>query len=140
MLAQATGFVVDAKRGFMTEDLETDRIVQFCGATLQRPHRAVRQQIKKAPSEVYVAIIAPGLPADHFITHINDIPTPDLPAMLTEIRKIGCDVFRLRVEALNSITKVVTMKPDGLYFPTTEYIKGNGEALVSRKIMNGSEA
>lgn len=38
-----------------TEDLETDRAVIFCGAVLHRPHHAVRQQISKLHSEVYVS-------------------------------------------------------------------------------------
>lgn len=38
-----------------TEDLETDRAVVFCGAVLQKPHHAVRQQISKLYSEVYVS-------------------------------------------------------------------------------------
>jgi hypothetical protein len=38
-----------------TEDLETDRALVFCGAVLQKPHHAVRQQISKLHSEVYVS-------------------------------------------------------------------------------------
>jgi pro-apoptotic serine protease NMA111 len=38
-----------------TEDLETDRGVVFCGAMLHRPHHAVRQQISKVHSDVYVS-------------------------------------------------------------------------------------
>ena len=38
-----------------TEDLETDHAVVFCGAVLQKPHHAVRQQISKIYSEVYVS-------------------------------------------------------------------------------------
>ena len=38
-----------------TADLETDRVVLFCGAALQRPHHAVRQQISKVLSDVYVS-------------------------------------------------------------------------------------
>lgn len=38
-----------------TEDLETDRAVIFCGAVLQKPHHAVRQQISKLHSEIYVS-------------------------------------------------------------------------------------
>ena len=38
-----------------TQDLETDRAVVFCGAVLQKPHHAVRQQISKLHSEVYVS-------------------------------------------------------------------------------------
>lgn len=46
-----------------TEDLETDHAVVFCGAVLQKPHHAVRQQISKLHSEVYVsARVCPSLP------------------------------------------------------------------------------
>ena len=38
-----------------TGDLETDRAIIFCGAVLHRPHHAVRQQISKLHSEVYVS-------------------------------------------------------------------------------------
>lgn len=38
-----------------TEDLETNHAVVFCGAVLQKPHHAVRQQISKIYSEVYVS-------------------------------------------------------------------------------------
>jgi S1-C subfamily serine protease len=47
-----------------TENLETDRMVHFCGATLQRPHHAVHQQFGQGPSEVYVSGRAPGSPAE----------------------------------------------------------------------------
>ncbi|KAH6480306.1 hypothetical protein HBI55_254870 [Parastagonospora nodorum] len=131
-----------------TKDLETDRIVCFCGATLQRPHHAVRQLMKQSPpSDVYVSSRAPGSPAElhnlettSFITHINDVSTLNLTDMLTEITKIGCDYFRLSVVTLNGIMKVVTMKTNKLYFPTTEYTKVNGEALVYREISHDSEA
>jgi len=46
-----------------TEDLETDRVVSFCGATLHRPHQAVRQQISKIHSDVYISSRARGSPA-----------------------------------------------------------------------------
>lgn len=45
-----------------TEDLETDRAVIFCGAVLHRPHHAVRQQISKLHSEVYVSARVSFLP------------------------------------------------------------------------------
>jgi hypothetical protein len=46
-----------------TEDLETDRLVSFCGATFHRPHQAVRQQISKIHSDVYISSRARGSPA-----------------------------------------------------------------------------
>lgn len=38
-----------------TADLETDHVVIFCGALLHRPHHAVRQQVSRIHSEVYVS-------------------------------------------------------------------------------------
>lgn len=38
-----------------TKDIETDRALVFCGAVLQKPHHAVRQQISKVHSEIYVS-------------------------------------------------------------------------------------
>lgn len=38
------------------DDVETDRAISFCGAILHRPHHAVRQQISKLFSEVYVSV------------------------------------------------------------------------------------
>ena len=38
-----------------TADLETDRVIVFCGAVLHRPHHAVRQLISKVHSDVYVS-------------------------------------------------------------------------------------
>ena len=46
-----------------TEDLETDRLISFCGATFHRPHQAVRQQISKIHSDVYISSRARGSPA-----------------------------------------------------------------------------
>jgi hypothetical protein len=46
-----------------TEDLETRRMVSFCGATFHRPHQAVRQQISKIHSDVYISSRSRGSPA-----------------------------------------------------------------------------
>jgi hypothetical protein len=46
-----------------TEDLETDRVVSFCGAVFHRPHQAVRQQISKIHSDVYISSRVKGSPA-----------------------------------------------------------------------------
>ena len=77
------------------DDLETNRAVSFCGAILHRPHHAVRQQITKLHSEVYVSARTRGSPAyqygrapTNFITHVNGKKTPDLEAFL----KAGVDI------------------------------------------------
>lgn len=45
------------------DDVETDTAVSFCGAILHRPHHAVRQQISKLFSEVYVSARTRGSPS-----------------------------------------------------------------------------
>lgn len=77
------------------EDMETTHAVSFCGAILHRPHQAVRQQISKLHSEVYVSSRIRGSPAyqygvapTNFITHVNGQPTPDLDTFIAATRKI----------------------------------------------------
>ena len=73
-------------------DVETDRAVYFCGAIFHRPHHAVRQQISKLFSDVYVSARNRGSPAyqyglapTNFITHVNGQPTPDLETFLKAV-------------------------------------------------------
>lgn len=119
-----------------TEDLETDRAVIFCGAVLHRPHHAVRQQISKLHSEVYVSARTRGSPSyqyglapTNFITAVNDSPTPTLSEFLTAVNIIPNNTyFRLRVCTFDNVPWVATMKKNEHYFPTVEYIKDASEA------------
>ena len=77
------------------DDVETDRAVVFCGAIIHQPHHAVRQQISKLFSEVYVSARTRGSPAyqyglapTNFITHVNGKPTPDLESFLKAVVEI----------------------------------------------------
>lgn len=77
------------------DDTETDHAVSFCGAILHRPHQAVRQQISKLHSEIYVSSRIRGSPAyqygvapTNFITHVNGEYTPDLESFIAATRKI----------------------------------------------------
>ncbi|KAJ5930233.1 Pro-apoptotic serine protease [Penicillium verhagenii] len=125
-----------------TEDLETDRAVVFCGAVLQRPHHAVRQQISKLHSEVYVSARSRGSPAYHyglsptnFITAVNDTPTPNLDLFVNEVRKIPDNTyFRLRAVTFDNVPWVVTMKKNDHYFPMSEYLKDPSVAAGWRTI------
>ena len=118
-----------------TQDLETDRAVIFCGAVLHRPHHAVRQQISKLHSEVYVSARTRGSPSyqyglapTNFITGVNDLPTPTLNEFLAVVNKIPNNTyFRLRVRTFDNVPWVATMKKDEHYFPTVEYVKDPSE-------------
>lgn len=119
-----------------TEDFETDRAVIFCGAVLHRPHHAVRQQISKLHSEVYVSARTRGSPSyqyglapTNFITAVNDVSTPTLTQFLDAVNKIPDNTyFRLRVCTFDNVPWVATMKKNEHYFPTVEYVKDAREA------------
>ena len=131
-----------------TADLETDRIVFFSGAVLQRPHHAVRQQISKVHSEVYISSRAHGSPAymygltpTNFITHINGVRTPDLSAFLLQVQSIpDNDYFRIKIMSWDNIPWVATMKKNEHYFPTLEYVKDPATQLGWRKILHECDA
>ncbi|PKX94954.1 putative nuclear serine protease HtrA2/Nma111 [Aspergillus novofumigatus IBT 16806] len=125
-----------------TEDLETDRAVVFCGAVLQKPHHAVRQQISKLHSEVYVSARSRGSPAyqyglapTNFITAVNGVPTPNLDSFVREVGKIPDNTyFRLRAVTFDNVPWVVTMKKNDHYFPMSEYIKDPSQPLGWRTV------
>lgn len=126
-----------------TEDLETDRAVFFCGAVLQKPHHAVRQQISKLHSEIYISarVCSPflllislpcyksnilqsrgspayqyGLSPTNFITAVNGVQTRDLDAFVHEVKKIPNNTyFRLRAVTFDNVPWVVTMKKNDHY-------------------------
>jgi S1-C subfamily serine protease len=131
-----------------TDDLETDRVVSFCGATLHRPHQAVRQQISKIHSDIYISSRAKGSPAmqygiasTNFITHVNNIPTPNLDAFLAEVKKIEDNTyFRLKVITFDNVPWVATLKKNEHYFPTIEYVKDSSEPLGWKKIIHECDA
>jgi C-terminal processing protease CtpA/Prc len=130
-----------------TEDLETNRVISFCGATLHRPHQAVRQSISKIHSDVYISSRSRGSPAymyglapTNFITHVNNIATPDLTAFLREVKKIGDnEYFRLKVMTFDNVPWMATMKKNEHYFPTIEFLKDEKEELGWKKIIHECE-
>ena len=114
-----------------TSELETDRVVVFCGAVLQPPHHAVRQQISKIHSDIYVSARMRGSPSymygvapTNFIMAVNGTPTQDLESFIRETSKIPDNTyFRLKVMTFDNMPWVATMKKNEHYFPTVEFIK-----------------
>ncbi|KAK4574038.1 hypothetical protein LTR86_001799 [Recurvomyces mirabilis] len=132
-----------------TSELETDRVVVFCGAVLHRPHHAVRQQISKIHSDIYVSARMGGSPAymyglapTNFILAVNAVPTPDLETFLKEVNKIEDNTyFRLKVMTFDNVPWVATMKKCEHYFPTVEFVKDSGVREGWRRVMyEGGEA
>lgn len=114
-----------------TEEMNTDRAVIFCGAILHRPHHAVRQQISKLHSGVYISGRVRGSPAymyglapTNFIMGVNAVPTPDLDSLVREVRKIPDNTyFRLKVMTFDNVPWVATMKKNDHYFPMMEFVR-----------------
>jgi pro-apoptotic serine protease NMA111 len=131
-----------------TQDLETTRAVLFCGAVLHRPHHAVRQQISKIHSDVYISgrqrgspAYAYGLSPTNFITHVNGFPTLNLDDFLREVKKIPDNTyFRLKVMTFDNVPWVATMKKCEHYFPTLEFVKDPAEAIGWRRVVHEADA
>lgn len=112
-----------------TDDLETDRVVIFCGAVLHRPHHAVRQQISKMHSGIYVSARTRGSPAfqyqlvpTNFIMAVNGVKTQDLDSFLAEVSKIPDNTyFRLRVMTFDNVPFVISIKKNEHYVRSSIY-------------------
>jgi S1-C subfamily serine protease len=108
---------------------ETSSILVFCGAILHAPHQAVRQQISKAHSEIYVSARGRGSPAyayglapTNFILAVNGVSTLTLPDFLREVVKIPDNTyFRLKVMTFDNVPWVATLKKNEHYFPTVAF-------------------
>ena len=126
-----------------THRLQTARALLFCGAVLHAPHHAVRQQISRLHSEVYVSARARGSPAymyglapTNFITAVDGQPTPDLAAFVAAVRRVPDNTyFRLRVVTFDNVPWVATMKKNEHYFPTMEYVRDPATGVWKRHMI-----
>ena len=111
---------------------DIDRIVQWAGATLQAPHRAMAAQRGIPPVGVYVGYFSYGSPATRYglypgrrIVEVDGVPTPDLDAFLAAVtgRPDRASV-RLRTLTWNNASEVITLKLDKHYWPAYELVRG----------------
>src|SRR5580704_18086939 len=104
------------------------RIVQWAGATLQAPHRAMSSQRGVDPVGVYVAYFAYGSPATRHglypgrrIVEVDGVPTPDLDAFLKVVLgRADRSSVRLKTITWNNAPEVITLKLDKHYWPAYE--------------------
>ncbi|KAI1042049.1 hypothetical protein LB505_007229 [Fusarium chuoi] len=132
VVAVRNGEQISFKAQTVSEDeFETSRVVNFCGLTAQKPHRTVRQSIKKLPSEVYITSWFIGSQANlynvyatTFITHIDNKPTPDLESLVGIIASIPDKTyFKIKMMNYTGTPSVVTIKKDERYWPTVEWLR-----------------
>jgi len=114
-----------------TRDLYTSQALLFAGAILHAPHHAVRQQISKLHSQIYVSARNRGSPAymyglapTNFITAVNGKSVQTIEDFKEQVKKIADgEYFRLRVVTFDNVPWVATMKKNEHYFPTMEFVK-----------------
>ena len=105
------------------DGLGTDRLVQWCGAQLQAPHRGIRELgfLPEGASGVYISRWHHGSPAHrfglyalYFIVEVNGSATPDLDTFLKVVSPLedGADVRVTIVHYETTRRKVLTMKTD----------------------------
>ena len=113
---------------------DLDRIVQWAGATLHGPHRAMLAQRGVAPVGVYVAYFGYGSPATRAglfpgrrIVEVDGVPTPDLDSFLKVVtgRPDRASV-RLRTITWNNAPEVITLRLDKHYWPAYELRRQQG--------------
>ncbi|MEO6081172.1 MAG: trypsin-like peptidase domain-containing protein [Steroidobacteraceae bacterium] len=111
-----------------------DRVVQWAGATLHAPHRAMSAQRGLVPQGVYVAFFTFGSPATRYrlqpgrrIVEVDGQPTPDLDAFLKVVTgRPDRSSLRLRTLSWNNVPEVITLKLDRHYWPTSELVRTAG--------------
>ncbi|MCP5328519.1 MAG: trypsin-like peptidase domain-containing protein [Sinobacteraceae bacterium] len=121
--------------------IDVARVVQWGGATLQAPHRAMLAQRGMPPVGVYVSYFAYGSPATRYglfpgrrIVEVDGIPTPDLDSFLDVVtgREDRTSV-RLRTITWNNAPEVITLKLDKHYWPAYE-TRRNGDGWERRAL------
>jgi S1-C subfamily serine protease len=107
---------------------DIDRLVEWAGASLQTPHRAMSVQRGIAPVGVYVGYFAYGSPATRYglypgrrIVEVDGVPTPDLDTFLKVVTgRPDRASLRLKTITWNNAPEVITLKLDKHYWPAYE--------------------
>jgi S1-C subfamily serine protease len=107
---------------------DVDRLVEWAGATLQAPHRAMSVQRGIAPVGVYVGYFAYGSPATRYqlypgrrIVEVDGVPVPDLDTFLRLVTgRPDRSSVRLKTITWNNAPEVITLKLDKHYWPAYE--------------------
>jgi pro-apoptotic serine protease NMA111 len=132
-VVNATVWRVDGEKTLMVKTAslsgrDVERLVQWAGATLQAPHRAISAQRGIPPEGVYVAYFQFGSPAARYglvpgrrIVEVDGQPTPDLDVFLRQVSGRP-DRSSLRIKTLgwNGAPEVITLKLDRHYWPAYE--------------------
>ncbi|HYX74892.1 MAG TPA: trypsin-like peptidase domain-containing protein [Steroidobacteraceae bacterium] len=121
---------------------DVDRLVEWGGATLQAPHRAMSVQRGIEPKGVYVAYFAYGSPATRYglypgrrILEVDGLPTPDLDTFLKVVTgRPDRSSVRLKTITWNNAPEVITLKLDKHYWPAYELTRSADGSWARRTL------
>ncbi len=107
---------------------DVDRIVEWAGATLQAPHRAMSVQRAISPVGVYVGYFSYGSPATRYglypgrrIVEVDGVPTASLDSFIKAVTgRPDRSSLRLKTITWNNAPEVITLKLDRHYWPAYE--------------------
>ena len=126
--------------------MDVSRLVEWAGATLQAPHRAMSVQRGIAPTGVYVAYFSYGSPATRYglypgrrIVEVDGTPTPDLDTFLKKVTgRPDRSSVRLKTITWNNAPEVITLKLDKHYWPAYELTR-SPEGVWQRRALEQPE-
>ncbi|MDH5765027.1 MAG: trypsin-like peptidase domain-containing protein [Gammaproteobacteria bacterium] len=106
----------------------TERVLQWAGALLQNPHRAIAAQRGIAPEGVYVSFVWWGAPASRYglsavtrIVEIDGVKVKNLDDFVAQVKdKAGKRFIRLKTLDLLNKEEVITLKQNQHYWPTRD--------------------
>jgi len=121
---------------------DVERLVEWGGATLQAPHRAMSVQRGIEPRGVYVAYFAYGSPATRYalypgrrIMEVDGVATPDLDTFLKAVTgRPDRSSVRLKTITWNNAPEVITLKLDKHYWPAYELTRSANGSWARRAL------
>ncbi|SCU96171.1 LANO_0E12706g1_1 [Lachancea nothofagi CBS 11611] len=126
---------------------ETSHFAVFAGCILQAPHHAVLQAMSSIPSSVYCTFRGQsspatqyGIAATNFITHINEIETPDLDTFLEVVKNIPDNTYcKIRLVTFDNVPFAISLKTNYHYFPTAQLKKDSATGKWIEDELNKTE-
>jgi S1-C subfamily serine protease len=122
--------------------LQTDLVLFWAGVLIQpSPRAAVERGF--APEGVYLSRKYYGSPADIYglrptwwITHLNDVPVPTINHFIDTVKTFDKNShMRVKMVSMMKESRIMTLKPDYHYWPTTLFRFQNYQWLVDRNIL-----
>ncbi|KAL7312433.1 hypothetical protein PS15m_008193 [Mucor circinelloides] len=120
----------------------TSRVIFWAGAALHEPHKAVLQQSKTLPSQIYISARSKGSPAYMYglvptmwITHINSKKVVTLDDLIAAVKDAEDNTYvRVRCVSFDNVPIMLSVKMVNHYFPLVDMVKDpNAECGWSKR-------